>query len=346
MGIFDKMREPEFLKESSDIERQLEVLRKLEPNLNQEGKKKIQEDIRSLEYGLLGEKNIAFELKNSHMPMYILHDIYLESGDLSAQIDYLVVTRKMCFIIECKNLYGNIEINQAGDFIRTVEFSGHKKKEGIYSPVTQNQRHLELLRKIKLERKTNLLTRKIAESSFYDFHKAVVVLANPKTILSARYAKKEIKDQVIRADQLVNYIKAVYEKSKELEFSDKQLLAWAQGFLDMHQEIQKNYIMKYDKYRCETPNDGTENSAEDQLSIDPNEVEETDLYKKLKQYRLEKSREEKIKPYYIYNDNQLKDLIDKNPKTKKELLAVSGFGAAKTEKYGDAVLEILRIYGN
>lgn len=113
MGIFDKMREPEFLKESSDIERQLEVLRKLEPNLNQEGKKKIQEDIRSLEYGLLGEKNIAFELKNSHMPMYILHDIYLESGDLSAQIDYLVVTRKMCFIIECKNLYGNIEINQS-----------------------------------------------------------------------------------------------------------------------------------------------------------------------------------------------------------------------------------------
>ena len=46
-----------------------------------------------------GEKNIAFELKNSGIPMYILHDIYLESDDLSAQIDYIVVTRKVVFII-------------------------------------------------------------------------------------------------------------------------------------------------------------------------------------------------------------------------------------------------------
>lgn len=48
------------------------------------------------------------------MPMVVLHDIYLEDGDLSAQIDYLVFTRKLCCIIECKNLYGDIEINNAG----------------------------------------------------------------------------------------------------------------------------------------------------------------------------------------------------------------------------------------
>lgn len=48
---------------------------------------------------MLGENNIEFELKNSHFPMYILHDIYLEDGDLSAQIDYLVFTKKNCFVI-------------------------------------------------------------------------------------------------------------------------------------------------------------------------------------------------------------------------------------------------------
>ena len=41
--------------------------------------------------------------------VYVLHDIYLEIGDLSAQIDYLVITRKMVFVIECKNLIGDIE---------------------------------------------------------------------------------------------------------------------------------------------------------------------------------------------------------------------------------------------
>lgn len=51
------------------------------------------------------------------MPMYILHDLYIEDGELSVQIDYLVITRKICFVIECKNLYGDIEINNSGDFV-------------------------------------------------------------------------------------------------------------------------------------------------------------------------------------------------------------------------------------
>lgn len=52
-----------------------------------------------------------FELKNSHMPMYILHDIFFEENGLTTQIDYIVITRKVILIIECKNLYGNITVN-------------------------------------------------------------------------------------------------------------------------------------------------------------------------------------------------------------------------------------------
>ena len=94
-------------------------------------------------YGLIGEKNIAFELSNSGMPMYILHDIHLELEDLSAQIDYIVVTKKVIYVIECKNLIGNITIDRDGNFIRDFVFGGRKIREGIYSPITQNQRHLE-----------------------------------------------------------------------------------------------------------------------------------------------------------------------------------------------------------
>ena len=133
MGLFDKMKEPVFLKENSDQEAQLEKLRALEPLLNEDGQDLIRQDMKCLEYGMVGEKNIAFELKNSHMPIYILHDIYLEDGDLSAQIDYLVFTKKICFVIECKNLFGNVEINNIGDFLRTMEFGRKKKKEGILS---------------------------------------------------------------------------------------------------------------------------------------------------------------------------------------------------------------------
>ena len=131
MSLFNRMKEPIFLKESSNAELHLEKLKEIEPLLNSEGQAIIKQEIKNLEYGIAGEKNIAFELRNSHVPMYILHDIYLEDGDLSAQIDYLVFTKKICFVIECKNLFGDIEINSRGEFIRTTEFNGKKKKEGI-----------------------------------------------------------------------------------------------------------------------------------------------------------------------------------------------------------------------
>jgi hypothetical protein len=351
MGLLNRMKEPVFLKEGSDAEVQLEKLKALEPLLNAEGQNIIKQDIKCLEYGIAGEKNIEFELKNSHIPMYILHDIYLEDGDLSAQIDYLVFTKKICFVIECKNLYGDIEINNSGDFIRTIEFGGRKKKEGIYSPITQNQRHLELMKKIKIDNKNNILTKYMAGKYFEDFNKSIVVLANPKTVLNVKYAKKEAKEKVIRADQLVKYIKDVYENSKLAADSDDRMLEWAQSYLDLHNDVEKDYTGKYERYKAsiitpqrsyeEVPMPVAETST---ITVAEVPVEETDIFKELKAYRLDKSREEKIKPYFIYNDNQLKDLISKMPRRKEELKAVAGFGEAKTSKYGDDILRIIKKY--
>ena len=342
------MKEPVFLKESSDAEVQLEKLKALEPLLNTEGQNVIKQDIKCLEYGIVGEKNIEFELKNSHMPIYILHDIYLKDGDLSAQIDYLVFTKKICFVIECKNLYGDIEINSSGDFIRTIEFGGRKKKEGIYSPITQNQRHLELMKKIKTDNKNNILTKYMAGRYFEDFNKSVVVLANPKTVLNAKYAKKEVKEKVIRADQLVKYIKEVYENSKAAADSEDRLLAWAQSYLDLHKVVEKDYTGKYNQYKITQQNPDQEVSThaaeKSTITVDEVPVEETDIFKELKAYRLYKSREEKIKPYFIYNNNQLKDLISIMPGNKEELQTVAGFGEVKANKYGDDILKIIKKY--
>lgn len=350
MGLFNRMREPIFLKESSNAEEQLEKLKSLEPLLNSEGQAIIRQDIKCLEYGIVGEKNIAFELKNSHIPMYILHDIYLEDGDLSAQIDYLVFTKKICFVIECKNLYGDIEINSSGDFIRTIEFGRKKKKEGIYSPITQNQRHLELMKKLTIDKRSNILLKFIADRYYENSYKSVVVLANPKTVLNAKYAKKEVKEKVIRADHLVKYIKNKLEQSNEPAESDERLLKWAQSYLNIHKDIVKDYTEKYEQYKTDT--NKTEKTVQEEIiplikeekAVTINaelSYEETKIFKELKVYRLNKSREGKIKPYFIYNDNQLKDLISKMPRSNEELQTVAGFGEAKIKKYGADILSIL-----
>ena len=359
MGLFDKMKEPIFLKESSDAQRQLEVLRALESKLTQEGREKLHQDIRFLEYGIQGENQIAFELKNSHMPMFILHDIYLEDGELSAQIDYLVFTKKLCFVIECKNLYGNIEINNNGDFIRTMEFNGRKKKEGIYSPITQNERHLELMKKMKTETRTNVFSKFMTSRYFDDFYRTVVVLSNSKTVLNAKYAKKEVKQKVIRADQLVSFIKEQYRLSKEVENSDADMKTWAESYLKLHKAVEKDYTKKYEPYmiqstaakmdcpetvkekEMEMVSEPPVGSAKETSMMAEETIERTRLFQELKAYRLRKSREEKIKPYYIYNDSQLKDLIMKMPEDKQALQKVSGFGPVKAEKYGDDILKII-----
>src|SRR5665648_247383 len=149
VGIFDKKMEPVFLKDSSEAKEHLIELEKLLGKATGEIKLNIEKDIKLLSYGIAGEENIAFELKNSHIPMYVLHDVYIEDEDLSVQIDYLVITQNRIFVIECKNLYGDIEVNSCGDFVRTISFNGKKFKEGIYSPITQNKRHLDLLKKIR-----------------------------------------------------------------------------------------------------------------------------------------------------------------------------------------------------
>lgn len=333
MGLFDKLNEPVFIKEDSDAAKQLELLRELYDKAQDATKKQIEQDIKYISYGIKGEEQIAFELKNSHMPMYVLHDLYLEFEDLSAQIDYLIITRKGVFVIECKNLFGDITVNSNGDFIRSMNIGGRLVKEGIYSPITQNKRHLELIKQIRMQEK-NILQKVIFGKYFYETYHSVVVLANPKTILNTRYASKEIKEQVIRADQLNEYIRKVNDNIETEPRSDKEIKALAEYFLSKHKPKEMTYHKKYEKIIEEEPN----------MPVTPvddsNKVEL--LMQKMKDYRLNKSREDKVKPYYIFTDKQMLEIIEKRPSNIEELMSISGFGEVKCSKYGEQIIGILK----
>ncbi|WP_234121327.1 HRDC domain-containing protein [Clostridium hydrogenum] len=183
---------------------------------------------------------------------------------------------------------------------------------------------------------------------------AEVQLEKLKTLeplLNSKYAKKEVKAKVIRADQLVKYIKEMYESSKLSVDSDEKMLAWAQSYLDLHNDIEKDYTGKYEKYKINIlTSQQLAEETEAQVGkvksaiVEELPVEETEIFKELKTYRLDKSHEEKIKPYYIYNNNQLKDLISKMPRNKEELKMIAGFGDVKANKYGDDILNIIKKY--
>lgn len=408
MALFNKLDKPIFLKEESELKVYISKLQELYSKAEGSLKYKIEKELKIATMGELGEKNIAYELKNSNMPMYVLHDVTLEIDDLSAQIDYIVVTRKRTFIIECKNLIGNIEIDSQGNFIRTFNFKGRYIKEGIYSPITQNQRHLDVIKRIKKESQSNIIMKMLFEKFFDENYKSIVVLANPKTYLNYKYAKKEVKDKVIRADQLIDFIKKSNATTDLKASNDEDLKRKAESFLKLHRGDKPSFLNKYrelleefNSYKSEAidfnnsmdtsnsriniKNDANKSSynksnsninsskssmtningdknkinkdiyvnipgnkdvsmdisKNKEISSNINNVNNEELIKKLKAFRLQISRAENTKPYFIFSDKQMMGLINRMPKNKVELKEVSGFGDVKVEKYGDALLRII-----
>lgn len=345
MGLFTKKIGPVFLKENSDAEAYIEKLKLLQEKAQGPLKQEIEKQIAYAQYGLIGESNIAFELKNSGMDMYILHDIYLECDDLSAQIDYIIITRKRAYVIECKNLIGNIEVNNRGEFTRTYELLGKKIKEGIYSPITQNQRHLNVIKATGLKSRTNIIAKTIFEKSFDENYKSLVVLANPKTVLNVKYATKDVKEKIVRADQLIAKIKELDAKVQDVELSQKNMEEIANSLLEKNMEERSDYAKKYEELLAKMESNVEPVPEVVKMITEEPKVENNkeEIVKKLKAFRLEQSRKEKIKPYYIFNDAQMEDIIEKNPQTKEELLQISGFGNVKVEKYGEEIIGILRV---
>ena len=205
--IFMRDCEPVFLNEGATrAELELQKLEALEPVVADEDKDRLAQDIRITRAGIAGEKRIVFELRNSHYPLVFIHDLQLEFEDTSAQIDFLVVTPCNTIAIECKNLVGDIEIDASGSFIRTFGKGRYRKREGIYSPITQGRRHIDLMKAI-VRSGNNKAVQLIQHFTLDDYYHSVVVLANEKSLLSAENAPAEIREQVIRSDRLLDFIR-------------------------------------------------------------------------------------------------------------------------------------------
>ncbi len=249
MGLFNKP-EVTVLKESSDAKAYLAKLEQLYDEIkdNQSLADKVGKEIAITKAGIIGEDQILFELKNSGMDIVVLHDIYIEdSAGNGAQIDFLVLAPYVNVFIECKNLVGNIEINNKGDFIRSFEYGKKYHKEGIYSPITQNERHMRIYKDIRRDGK-GMITGALFLKNFDNYNKSLVVLANPKTVVNDRFAPAVIKNQVIRCDQL---IKTLRNMKSDFKNSKKEMLALGEKILAMNIEERKDYFVKFEELKKE-----------------------------------------------------------------------------------------------
>ncbi|MCD8510770.1 MAG: NERD domain-containing protein [Bacillus sp. (in: Bacteria)] len=111
-----------FKKEFTDSPPHMQELNSLIKDTNRAvNKELVEQHLHLFKLGLIGESNVAYELKNSMLPMVCLHDIQLEHEGYTAQFDFIVVTHSVIFIIETKKLFGDIEVNKEGNFIRKIK---------------------------------------------------------------------------------------------------------------------------------------------------------------------------------------------------------------------------------
>lgn len=182
--------EPIFIKENSSTKNQIEKLEKWKELIIPEQADRLTKDIKKLTSGLNGEKTVAYELKNSYLPILILQDLYLKNQDTTAQIDFVVIATSFILVIESKKLIDDIEVTNKGDFNRCFKTATGLvyKKEGMYNPVTQNQRHVDLLKRLLSEQMPALPVQ-----DWDTLLQSVVVLANPKTVIQDANAPAEIR---------------------------------------------------------------------------------------------------------------------------------------------------------
>ncbi len=322
MELFSRFRDTVFLKEDSDLEKQLNELRNIRDKL--QNTDEIDKDIKLLEYGIAGEKEIAFELKNANIGMYVLHDVTFEYDGNKAQIDYLLFTRGYFYLIECKNLVGNITVDSNGQFYREYEYNGKKIKESIYSPYTQAVRHQDMMKKVWSANHSKLDNFIFGRFHGKDFFRPIVVLSNSRSFLNTKYAPKEIRNDIIRADQLISYIQKDIDNMDSAELcGEKMLKQAADVWLSRSITNNTNILNKY-------------------LNAIKEQADKADLENKLRTFRKEKSKSMNVPAYYIFTDEELNNLLEIMPKTIEELKTKRILTDIKIKCHGEEIIEIVK----
>jgi hypothetical protein len=325
------IKEPEIYKSFNEKSATITVLTELaeskDPSIDL---KKVENHLKLFTIGQTGEKNVLFELQHSMLPLVILHDVYLEYEDYAAQLDFIVITHKFIMVLEVKKMFGNIHITDKGEFQRVITKNNRIiNKEGMYSPINQVERHVGILEKL-LKDDGAIKNCPVTYA---------VTFANPKTILDiAKNAPANIHSNVIRHDQIKTLIQNELEKKSPVFMTDQLVYGIADTILKFSKEKQFNkedYLLQTSRAPQKEIANGTTVQTVNQSG------KENTVKKSLTEYRLNRSRELNIKPYHIFTNKMLDDLLEKKPMTIEQLLGIEGVGQKKAEDYGKDLLAIL-----
>ena len=319
-----------FYKENSDLQSQYDALKQL--NEEYPNNEELSSELYIIKKGLDGENEIAYQLKKAHIGMYVLRDIKVKHEDLTAQIDYVIITPVYTYFVECKNLIGNITVTDKGDFIREFTVNGKKIKKGMYSPLRQVEAQREVIRKI-WETRASTIQKIFASKNFDYYRRVLVVAANQDTILNTNKAPKDMKYKILRADSLVRQIEYDLEHKGDNDIfsSKKDMEATAQSYLNISCTEEINYYDYYkEKFALTSNINNTKNNSNNSLR------------EKLIEFRKIRSTDMNIPAYYVFTNDELEKLLEIKPKTLESLKNSNILSPIKIKTHGQQIIDTLK----
>ncbi len=108
-------------------------------------------------------------------------------------------------------------------------------------------------------------------------------------------------------------------------------------------EDSESIVMKMAKEQESVPKEKREHKKKkaSAAGVELTDKEQT-LFETLRALRMEIAKEEKVPPYIVFSDKSLTHMCILKPKTKSEMLSVSGVGEFKFEKYGERFLMAIK----
>ena len=327
--LIDKMvsyhlTEPIVYKHESELQSKYDALMKLKSEIKEN--KALEQELVMVKKGLIGENEIEYQLMKSDIGMYILRDVKIKYKDLTAQIDYIIITPIYTYFIECKNLMGNITIDPKGNFIREwINSNKQKQRIGMPSPLNQVENQRNVMKKIKLEQASSL-DKLMIQNHFEDYNKVLVVVANQYTILNMTKAPKSIQSKVVRADRLNERIKYDLKNAPkdENKNSKSKMEERAKRIVEkLCINENKDYYLEYKERFTQTKNT---------------------LKRELERFREQRAKEKRITTNYVFTDAELEELVKYKPTTIETLIKLKILPQIKIKCHGQEIIDEIMKY--
>jgi hypothetical protein len=296
------------------------------------------------EAGLAAERKMAFYLRRAfetERDIWVFNDLRLTRNGDAAQIDHLVLHPSGMVIVESKSVSGEIAVNERQEWIRR---SG-KHEMGMESPVAQGKLQAEFLRRLLRENDDRLLDGQVKGllPKHFNRHWPIDILVAISD--SGRINRCAEVPELVKADQAAQIIQEIVSKHRRGRWSPNPLSSYG-DFALTRQEIGRVVAFLESSHtplvRASNSHDANTLKSAGLTTANRSPADTAgELFERLRELRRRLAASNEIPAYMVFSDATLRSIAAERPRTKQDLLRVSGVGQKKLGLYGQDFLDLV-----